>query len=150
MYVVMSKGISYFIPSGKVLLMFSIVSFTFSATSIALAPGNIYTPRTAALPPLMPLSVLYDCASSDTRATSRRRMNEPSALARSTISSNWAADDSRPCAVIGIVKSSPFTGCWPSTPAADSRFWSLRAFCTSCTVSPKLARRDGSTHICIA
>ena len=135
---------------GKVLLICSIVSFTLSATSMAFAPGSMYTPSTAALPPLMPLSVLYDCASSDTRATSLSLMSEPSAPARSTISSNCAAVDSRPCAVMGMVKSSPETGCWPKMPAADSRFWSFRAFCTSCTVSPKLARRAGSTQICMA
>ena len=105
--------------------------FTFSATSIALDPGNMYIPKTAALPPLIPLSVLYDWASNETRATSRRRMSDPSALARSTISSNCAAFDRRPCAVIGIVISNPFTGCCPNTPAADSRFWSFSAFCTS-------------------
>ena len=57
-YVVMSNGISYFIPSGKFRLISSMVAFTRSATSMALAPGSMYTPNTAALPPLIPLSVL--------------------------------------------------------------------------------------------
>ena len=41
-------------------------------------------------------------------------------------------------------------GACPSAPAADSRFWSLRAFCTSLTVSPRSASLSGSTHICMA
>ena len=105
---------------------------------------------TAAFPPLMPLSVLYEAASSETRATSRRRMSDPSGLARMTISSNSLTDERRPWAMIGVVTSRSVMGCWPSTPAADSRFWSLRAFCRSWTVSPRLARRSGCTQICMA
>ena len=63
----------------------------------------------------------------------------PSASARNTISSNWLTVESRPLVEMGMVMSKPSMGCWPSTPAADSRFWSFKAFCTSCTVRPKLA-----------
>ena len=70
----------------------------------------------------MPLSVLYEEASSEMRATSRRRMMEPSGLALITISSNWLTVDKRPWVLMGIVMSSPSMGCWPKTPAADSRF----------------------------
>ena len=84
------------------------------------------------------------------RATSFRRMIEPSGLARTTISSNSLTDDRRPCAVIGIVTSMPFMGACPSTPAADSRFWSLSAFCKSLTVRPRSASLSGMTHICMA
>ena len=137
-------------PSGKLRLISSIVSRTECATSMALAPGSMLIFITAALPPLMPLSVLYDEASSEMRATSLRRMSDPSGLARMTISSNSRTDERRPRAVIGIVTSKSVMGCWPSTPAADSRFWSLRAFCRSWTVSPRLASRSGCTQICMA
>ena len=117
---------------------------------MALAPGSMLIFSTAAFPPLMPLSVLYDEASSEMRATSFRRMIDPSGLARTTMSSNSPADERRPCAVMGIVTSTPFIGACPSTPAADSRFWSLSADCKSCTVRPRSASLSGITHTCMA
>ncbi len=44
---------------------------------------------------------------------------------------------------MGIVTSMPFMGACPSTPAADSRFWSLSADCRSLTVSPRSASLSG-------
>ena len=98
-------------PSGKLRLIASISFFTDLATSMALAPGNMLMFSTAALPPLIPLSVLYDWASSEMRATSRKRVSDPSGLARITISSNSATDDNRPCAMIGVVTSMFSMGC---------------------------------------
>ena len=138
------------IPSGKPSLISAMVAFTLSATSTAFAPGSIIMLMTAAFSPSMPLSVLYDCASSDTRATSLSLMSVPSSLALTTMFSNSLSLESLPVAVIGVVTSTFSIGCWPSTPAADSRFWSRSASCRSPTVSPRLASLSGCTHICIA
>ena len=115
------------IPSGKLSLISAIAAFTFSATSIALAPGSISTLITAAFSPSIPLSVLYDCASSETLATSFILRMVPSSLARTMMFSNSLSLERRPVAVMGVVTSTFSMGCWPSTPAADSRFWSLIA-----------------------
>ena len=115
-------------PSGKFLLISSIISFTLFATSTALAPGSMYIPKIAAFSPLMPLSVLYDCASNDILATSRSLIKEPSGLARNTISSNCPTVERRPCVVIGVVMSIPDIGALPNSPAADSLFWSFKLF----------------------
>ena len=84
-----------------------------------------------------------------TEATSLIRTIEPSGFARTTISSNSFTVDKRPGAVIGKVTSTSSTGCLPSSPAADSRFWSFKASCKSLTVNPMLANRSGYTQICI-
>ena len=57
-YSVMSNGKLYSKPSGKFLLMSFIAFLTFSATSIALAPGSMYMLNIAAFFPLIPLSVV--------------------------------------------------------------------------------------------
>ena len=145
----MSNGKLYSIPSGKFLLMSFIAFFTFSATSIALAPGSMYMASMAAFFPLIPLSVLYEEASSDTLATSRILTIVPSGLALITMFSNSSTVDSRPEAVTGIVTSTSSTGCFPISPAADSRFWSFNAFCMSFNVSPMFAIRSGYIHICM-
>ena len=149
-YVVISKGIEYVMPSGRLRPISSIASFTFSATSIAFEPGSIFTFITAALPPSIPLSVEYDCASSEMRATSLRRIIEPSGFARTTICSNSSTDDSLPGAAIGIVTSTSSIGACPRIPAADSRFWSLIALCKSLTVRPISVSLSGITHTRIA
>ena len=150
MYVVISNGMAYVIPSGKLRPISSIVSFTCPATSIALAPGNMLIFNTAAFPPSMPLSVEYEDASREMRATSFSLIIDPSGLARTTICSNSFTDDRRPWAVIGIVMSTSSIGASPSTPAADSRFWSRRTDCKSLTVNPRSASLSGCTQMRIA
>ena len=59
-YVVMSNGISYVSPSGKLALISFMAFFTCSATSMAFAPGSMYMASTAALLLFIPDSVLYD------------------------------------------------------------------------------------------
>ena len=137
-------------PSGKPSLISAIAVLTFSATSIALAPGSMSTLITAAFSPSIPLSVLYDCASSETRATSLILRMVPSSLALTMIFSNSLSLESLPVAVMGVVMSTFSMGCCPSTPAADSRFWSRIALWRSPTVRPMLASLSGCTHICIA
>ncbi len=146
----MSKGILYEMPSGKFAAMLSMAFLTDSATSMAFAPGSIFMSSTAAFRPFIPLSVAYEDASSEILATSFRRIIEPSGYAFTTMSSNSLTEERRPCAVIGMVMSASLIGAWPSTPAADSRFWSFMADCRSCTVSPMSASLSGCTHICIA
>ena len=93
---------------------------------------------------------MYDCASSDTLATSLIRRMVPSSLARTMMFSNSFSLESLPVAVMGVVTSTFSIGCWPSTPAADSRFWSLIALWRSPTVRPRLASLSGCSQICIA
>lgn len=82
----------------------------------------------------------------EARPAQRRsmRMNEPSGLARTTISSKSLTDEQAPrrSERNGYIDTR-HRAAFPSSPAADSRFWSFSAFCKSFTVNPKLASRSG-------